>query len=239
MFLDPVRFRDLLAAERASLQDQPQSVELSSEEELLALFALAFALLQPRQAYEILEPLLRLGLPYQNFFGAAKHFGQDIHKLHVRSDRSAELERQAESQTDDATSTSASARDEFAAEQSIPAHRGRPSAPPQNGKEKPGSRSLLLTTALRQWETARSQRCELGAAPHLVLRDFELAYRREQEVSAAYRETMALISRDFQIQDKLTAVSNQERIPELPPRRHAASVLRFRCPDPRGEKSSE
>jgi hypothetical protein len=44
IFLDPVRFRDRLAGEKSELRNQSASIEPSSEEEALALFALAFAL---------------------------------------------------------------------------------------------------------------------------------------------------------------------------------------------------
>jgi hypothetical protein len=41
-----------------------------SAEEALAQFALAFALLQPEETYEILHPLLLMGQSYQSLFGA-------------------------------------------------------------------------------------------------------------------------------------------------------------------------
>ena len=72
-FLDPARFGELVRSEQG-LQ-QPLDISPGSEAEALALFALAYALLQEEQAYQIVEPLLELGSSYQSFFGASDSVG--------------------------------------------------------------------------------------------------------------------------------------------------------------------
>jgi hypothetical protein len=59
-----------LEAEKQKIGEVVAPIGTRSTEEALAQFALAFALLQPEEAYEILRPLLLMGPSYQSFFGA-------------------------------------------------------------------------------------------------------------------------------------------------------------------------
>jgi hypothetical protein len=68
-FLDVPRFRELV---HTHWREGPEVRSLGDEGETLALFAFAFALLQPQDAYAILEPLLECGPAFQEFFGARR-----------------------------------------------------------------------------------------------------------------------------------------------------------------------
>ena len=76
-FLRPDRLRVLIEAEKkeARICSSPV-VPPGSDEESLAFFALAFALLQKGEAYDILEPLLLAGACFREFFGATE-IGED------------------------------------------------------------------------------------------------------------------------------------------------------------------
>ena len=70
IFLDAGRFARRLDDEKHAIGEVVAPITPRSVEEALAQFALAFALLQPQEAYEILHPLLLMGQSYQDFFGA-------------------------------------------------------------------------------------------------------------------------------------------------------------------------
>jgi len=69
IFLDAGRFAQGLEEEKKAIGEEVAPINPRSDEEALAQFALAFALLQPDKAYEILHPLLLMGQSYQGFFG--------------------------------------------------------------------------------------------------------------------------------------------------------------------------
>jgi hypothetical protein len=73
-FLDAKHFACRLEAEKREVGEVKDPLALRSPEEALAQFALAFALLQPQEAYEILHPLFLMGPSYQDFFGATRMF---------------------------------------------------------------------------------------------------------------------------------------------------------------------
>jgi hypothetical protein len=70
IFLDAGRFARRLESEKREVGEVLAPIISRSAEEALAQFALAFALLQPQEAYAILHPLLLMGRSYQDFFGA-------------------------------------------------------------------------------------------------------------------------------------------------------------------------
>src|SRR5712691_10030854 len=72
IFLDAQHFARRLEAEKQEIGEVIDLIALRSSEEALAQFGLAFALLQPKEAYEILHPLLLMGPSYQDFFGATR-----------------------------------------------------------------------------------------------------------------------------------------------------------------------
>ncbi len=67
-FLDPTTFRDRIAAQSSRFAGVTE-IAAGSEPEALALFALAYGLLQPAEAAAIVEPVASLGLPFRRFFG--------------------------------------------------------------------------------------------------------------------------------------------------------------------------
>jgi len=68
-YLDAARFRSLIEAEKAQTGDVSYPISPRTENEALALFALAFGLLEPEDSYAILEPLLLMGAGFRQFFG--------------------------------------------------------------------------------------------------------------------------------------------------------------------------
>ncbi|MGE5359739.1 MAG: hypothetical protein ACM3NQ_12045 [Bacteroidales bacterium] len=67
-FLDPATFRDRIRADAARFEGIAE-IAGGSEPEALALFALAYGLLQPDEAAAIVEPVAALGEPFRRFFG--------------------------------------------------------------------------------------------------------------------------------------------------------------------------
>jgi hypothetical protein len=73
MYLSPEKFRTLIEKERkeTSIFLSPR-IEPETEAEAIAIFAFAYALLQPKEAYHILEPLLSIGQQFQDFYGVTE-----------------------------------------------------------------------------------------------------------------------------------------------------------------------
>ncbi len=73
MYLNAEKFRALIEIERkeASTFLSPR-IEPETEAEGIAIFAFAYALLQPKDAYQILEPLLSMGRQFQEFYGVTE-----------------------------------------------------------------------------------------------------------------------------------------------------------------------
>jgi hypothetical protein len=73
MYLKPEKFRTLIEKEgkETSIFLSPR-IEPETEAEGIAIFAFAYALLQPKEAYQILEPLLSIGRQFQQFFGVTE-----------------------------------------------------------------------------------------------------------------------------------------------------------------------
>ncbi len=69
-FLDGAAFGETLQREAKELSLSSETLPDNSDAQMLAHLALAFGLLQSDHAKEIVSPILRLGLGYQNFFGA-------------------------------------------------------------------------------------------------------------------------------------------------------------------------
>jgi len=70
-FLNTTRFNVSLITEMGGFDTNIDNLEPGSTEEALALFALAFALLQPKDADKIIRPVLELGYGFITFFGVA------------------------------------------------------------------------------------------------------------------------------------------------------------------------
>jgi hypothetical protein len=73
MYLNPEKFRALIEKERneTSAFLSPR-IDPGTEAEGIAIFAFAYALLQPKDAYQILEPLLSIGRQFQEFYGVTE-----------------------------------------------------------------------------------------------------------------------------------------------------------------------
>ena len=73
MYLNPEKFRALIEKERKETSTflSPR-IEPGTEAEGITIFAFAYALLQPKEAYEILEPLLSIGRQFQEFYGVTE-----------------------------------------------------------------------------------------------------------------------------------------------------------------------
>jgi hypothetical protein len=73
MYLNPEKFRTLIEKERKETSTflSPR-IEPGTEAEGITIFALAYALLQPKEAYKILEPLLSIGRQFQEFYGVTE-----------------------------------------------------------------------------------------------------------------------------------------------------------------------
>jgi superfamily I DNA and/or RNA helicase len=73
VYLNAGKFRSLLENEpkESSIYVSP-SIEPDSESEAIAIFGFAFGHLQPKESYDILEPLLSIGAQFREFFGATE-----------------------------------------------------------------------------------------------------------------------------------------------------------------------
>ena len=73
MYLNPEKFRTLIEKEqKESSIFLSQQIEPGTELEGIALLAFAYTLLQPKEAYQILEPLLSMGQQFQEFYGVTE-----------------------------------------------------------------------------------------------------------------------------------------------------------------------
>lgn len=68
-FLDPETFRDRVSSAGARFQATSEPIQPDTEAEALALFALAYGLLQPEDAGALVAAVASLGAPFQRFFG--------------------------------------------------------------------------------------------------------------------------------------------------------------------------
>jgi hypothetical protein len=78
MYLSPEKFRTLIEKERQETSTflSPR-IEPETEAEAIAILAFAYALLQPKEAYQILEPLLSIGHQFQEFYGVTEAGADD------------------------------------------------------------------------------------------------------------------------------------------------------------------
>ena len=78
MYLSPEKFRTLIEKERKETSTflSPR-IEPETEAEAIAILAFAYALLQPKEAYQILEPLLSIGQQFQEFYGVTEAGADD------------------------------------------------------------------------------------------------------------------------------------------------------------------
>jgi len=211
VFLDPVKFALSMDAERAAAGEAPSAIAPSSEEEAIALFALAFALLQPDEAREISNPVLSLGARYEEFFSvteAVEFRGQTVRSSPILvTDNTVEgLKPHTSEETyasknvggvDVGEKTSDAATNPGIVEQDRDA----------------GVRTRSLFKAQQRLETTRSRRKELGAETELRLDEFLKFHEREEEALSAFRSAEAAVRGDFlAAQSRLLAVANREAI---------------------------
>jgi hypothetical protein len=73
LYLNPEKFRNLIEKERKEISIfLSPGIEPETEAEAIAILAFAYALLQPKDAYQILEPLLSIGQQFQEFYGVTE-----------------------------------------------------------------------------------------------------------------------------------------------------------------------
>ena len=69
--LNPAEFEARVAADQSDCSWREREIESQTEEEGLALFALAYGLLQPADARSIMAPIVALGTSFRAFFGVS------------------------------------------------------------------------------------------------------------------------------------------------------------------------
>lgn len=196
-FLDPVRFRTRIEAERGEAPDFSLPIEPNTEYEALAQFALAFALLQPTDAYDILEPVLLLGRGFQEFFGvtevdqtapiaempgpaASDRSGENagVSARDVIINESAQARSQVVERGAHALPTTLSGIGEAATPSDSSQATAEPRAlPTEKGRLGPNSAALARCRA--EVELTRSRRRELGSAIEFDRTAFEEALKAE------------------------------------------------------------
>lgn len=155
-YLNPAKFRHLIESEKKEGRDfSSPAIAPNSEEEALALFVLAFALLQDSEAYQILEPVLNLGHQFQEFFGVTKTTGEILSK---GSQEQAKKENPNKEETE--KTESIEEKEKPPEEEGIPDTKIGYTVSPQELKA--GAWGAAFAKSQAQHEVARAKRCELG-----------------------------------------------------------------------------
>ncbi len=184
-FLDPIKFSELIEVEKNNQREPVLAVTPSTDMEALALFALAFGLLQPKEAPLIVSAVATLGSGLQDFFGLL----DDDASSEVRSrddvseQATAPIEKtsQITRRTEDSIDTSSTSE---LAEATSTTEEQHGDALDSNG-EPLGWRRQSLSIATDNLERKRRKRIGIGAATAFDRSTFDAAFSEEE---AALRE---------------------------------------------------
>ena len=172
LFLDADKFKATMSREEHDPVNESPDVAAGSLQEALALFVLAFGLLEPDQAHEIADPLLKSGFCFRRFFGVDSEGA-------VRSEK----QRETLPHPPKAGSDVSSATDNSAI--STPVHSTR------------GPLHCELMELRRGLEVVRAKRIHFGQMDLLDESGFDEAYREETGSIVALKEFEQRIEHDL------------------------------------------
>ena len=172
LFLDADKFKATMFREEHDPANEYPEIAAGSLQEALALFVLAFGLLEPDQANEIAEPLLKSGLCFRRFFGVDSEGA-------VRSEKQLDTLPHPPKASADVSSTS----DNSAI--SIPAHRTH------------GPLHSEFMALRKGLEVVRAKRIHFGQMDLFEQSGFDEAYRAEQDSIVALKEFGHRIEHDL------------------------------------------